>query len=378
MIFFFFSTSGGEGVQFPSNNNNNNNNNNNFSQLELPSSSQLAAIAAAEEIEGSGSEFDALSGTVAKRGVLMGTAVGFINLFTSILGTAWKMLSSGDTTPVTLRQCLQSHCMDEEVYGSNKYECTNCDSLQDATKRIQFAELPEFLIINLKRFSNTGYWSSKTSRTVELPEPDEFLDLGEFCINEIPLPPVTTYQLHGMVCHRGSFHGGHYVSYIRKMGRWILCNDDYLAVASAEHVHGEEAYVLVYQRTRREPESPSAAWSKQRAVLYASKLHEMGSEKLLRTLLSKKPESEIRFISRSWLIAHAWSEAGVICNQPMYPFRKEEEAPQRSVREYYCPITVTDWKMFQESHGGGPEVNHDNYFRLVHEEDTFAMRQPMR
>ena len=301
----------------------------------------------------------------------MGTAMGIINMFTTILGSAWKLIASGDTTPVTLRQCLQSHCMDEEVYGCNKYECTECDSLQDATKRIQFAELPEFLIINLKRFSHSGYWTSKINKSVELPEHDEYLDLSEFCITEVPQPPTSTYALHGMVCHRGSFHGGHYVSYVRKMKRWILCNDDYLAVATAEHVCNEEAYVLVYQRQSIETKTSDQEWSKRRAVLYAGKIHELGTDGLIKTLLSKVSENDIRFISRKWIISHAWSEAGVIWNKPMYPFRKEESASQRSVREFYCPITVTDWNMFQKTHGGGPEINLDEYLRMVHEEEMY-------
>ena len=55
------------------------------------------------------------------------------------------------------------------------------------------------------------------------------------------------YDVFAVVCHRGSFQGGHYVSYIRASnGQWYLCDDAYVAPVTAEVVKTCQAYILFY------------------------------------------------------------------------------------------------------------------------------------
>lgn len=58
---------------------------------------------------------------------------------------------------------------------------------------------------------------------------------------------VTTYRLLGIICHIGSFLGGHYIAYVRRGEQWYLCDDARVVAVSTETVSQSEAYVLFYQ-----------------------------------------------------------------------------------------------------------------------------------
>jgi hypothetical protein len=66
--------------------------------------------------------------------------------------------------------------------------------------------------------------------------------------NAPPTPTSTfTYDLFAVVCHRGTFQGGHYVSYVRANdGKWYLCDDAYVQRVSEEVVRTSQAYMLFY------------------------------------------------------------------------------------------------------------------------------------
>jgi hypothetical protein len=67
-----------------------------------------------------------------------------------------------------------------------------------------------------------------------------------------PQPPTPTpssflYDLFAVVCHRGDFKGGHYVSYVRAAdGRWYHCDDALITAADEEAVRNCQAYLLFY------------------------------------------------------------------------------------------------------------------------------------
>ena len=55
------------------------------------------------------------------------------------------------------------------------------------------------------------------------------------------------YELTGMVSHIGKNTGsGHYVAHIKKNGRWIIFNDEKVAVSA--HPPKEHAYLYLFQR----------------------------------------------------------------------------------------------------------------------------------
>jgi hypothetical protein len=55
------------------------------------------------------------------------------------------------------------------------------------------------------------------------------------------------YDLFAVVCHRGTFQGGHYVCYVRcGDGRWYLCDDGRVEAAEEATVRNCQAYMLFY------------------------------------------------------------------------------------------------------------------------------------
>lgn len=71
------------------------------------------------------------------------------------------------------------------------------------------------------------------------------------------------YDLYAVVCHRGTFQGGHYVAYVRcQDGKWYLCDDAYVAPVSEDVVKNCQAYMLFYAQQHLVPwRSPAGVHS---------------------------------------------------------------------------------------------------------------------
>ena len=62
------------------------------------------------------------------------------------------------------------------------------------------------------------------------------------------------YELMGIMVHRGSYHGGHYIAVSKRDGEWLKFNDERISnVKSERHILQNKAYVLIY-KTRYEEE----------------------------------------------------------------------------------------------------------------------------
>ena len=65
--------------------------------------------------------------------------------------------------------------------------------------------------------------------------------------NVLELPNTQKYFLEAVICHQGQrASGGHYVSYIRHDGNWLLCDDD--NVYKVETSCGSESYIFIYRK----------------------------------------------------------------------------------------------------------------------------------
>lgn len=63
-------------------------------------------------------------------------------------------------------------------------------------------------------------------------------------------PDASLYRLFGVVTHRGSMRGGHYVSYVRCEGGWYKCDDAYVTRVDASVVARAQAYMVRSVDTR--------------------------------------------------------------------------------------------------------------------------------
>lgn len=57
------------------------------------------------------------------------------------------------------------------------------------------------------------------------------------------------YDLFAVVCHRGTFQGGHYIAYVKSNdNKWYLCDDACITVVNEDAVKNSQAYMLFYAR----------------------------------------------------------------------------------------------------------------------------------
>lgn len=161
--------------------------------------------------------------------------------------------------PVELFDLIQSECSTiEELEGDNKYHCDICASKQDATKRIEFWDYPERLIIHLKLFDHKivemgGMWreiTTKINTRVNFPMD---LDLNPLKSDYNSLDIDYKYELYAIVKHSGNHRGGHYVSYVKNPlnKQWFLFDDTNVRPATDARVKEESPYMLFYKRINK-------------------------------------------------------------------------------------------------------------------------------
>ncbi|KAF9352724.1 hypothetical protein BGX26_009493 [Mortierella sp. AD094] len=138
----------------------------------------------------------------------------------------------------TLEESLQLYVQGEILDGDNKYKCSSCDKHVDAIKRACIKELPQNLILHLKRFD----YDMDTMRRIKINDRFEFptsLDMEPYTLDYLTRKeqaqdavaaassPTThlaggqentaafQYNLVGVLVHTGTADSGHYYSYIK-------------------------------------------------------------------------------------------------------------------------------------------------------------------
>ncbi|KAG0002609.1 hypothetical protein BGZ79_002672 [Entomortierella chlamydospora] len=142
----------------------------------------------------------------------------------------------------TLEESLQLYVQGEILDGDNKYKCSSCDKHVDAIKRACIKELPQNLILHLKRFD----YDMDTMRRIKINDRFEFptsLDMEPYTLDYLTRkeqaqdaaaagaasPTIHLaggqentaafqYNLVGVLVHTGTADSGHYYSYIKDRG----------------------------------------------------------------------------------------------------------------------------------------------------------------
>ena len=103
-------------------------------------------------------------------------------------------------------------------------------------------KLPDTLIIHIKRFKQSGYFSTKNNRLVEFPI--QGLDMSAFCLSEGGI-----YDLYAISNHYGSLGGGHYTAFAKNRGEWFHFDDSRVSkVREESQIISKAAYVLFYKK----------------------------------------------------------------------------------------------------------------------------------
>ncbi|KAF9526995.1 cysteine proteinase [Crepidotus variabilis] len=134
-----------------------------------------------------------------------------------------------------LEDCISASLSPETLSGDNKYSCSRCDSLQDATRYTELRQLPPVLHFSLLRFVydlNTME-RKKSKNTISFPP---VLDMSKFVGSERdrghssqPEQSQHIYELRGVLQHKGaSAYHGHYEAqvYDTEHGSWYQFNDE--------------------------------------------------------------------------------------------------------------------------------------------------------
>ena len=175
-------------------------------------------------------------------------------------------IGTPDNGKTTLEKNLKHFSKGEKLEGDEKYKCSNCKQLVEATKKIYIWEPPEILIIQLKRFKNERleygnhvyFKQSKTNSIIEFPIKD--LELKDN-YHEINRKKNLKYDLYAITEHIGSCknirsrnNSGHYVSFCKNPinNKWYEFNDSTIKHIPDDDLKNEiitkNAYILYYEK----------------------------------------------------------------------------------------------------------------------------------
>lgn len=189
---------------------------------------------------------------------------------------------------ISLHDCLAEFTKEEELGEEDLWYCPRCKKHQQATKRFELWTVPDFLVVHLKRFSNSRILRDKIDAFVDFPM--EGLDLEPFCgerevakrlgnneddartldLSDVNEPLI--YDLYAVDEHLGGLGGGHYRAYAKnhESDKWYHFDDSYVNEVSASDAvvnccaywliipilivtKNENAYLLFYKRRSDRP-----------------------------------------------------------------------------------------------------------------------------
>lgn len=145
-----------------------------------------------------------------------------------------------------LENCLEMFIKEEIMDGIDQPTCSKCNTRRKCTKSLTIERFPKYLVIHLKRFSETRW--SKLTNVIEFPCGERGLNLQPYASEDNVGPAY--YTLYGISNHMGSTAGGHYVAVCKhsKTKEWNEFNDNFVSETSERSLITSSAYVLFYER----------------------------------------------------------------------------------------------------------------------------------
>ncbi|KAK0556331.1 hypothetical protein OC846_001286 [Tilletia horrida] len=169
-------------------------------------------------------------------------------------------------TELTIDNCLDEFTKEEQLGEDDPWYCPKCKEFRQATKKFDLWEVPDILVVHLKRFSGGRSSRDKLEDFVNFPL--EGLDLSDrvegrkaerklhqegagdaqkaqYHEDEDPI-----YDLYAVDNHYGGLGGGHYTAYAKNPidNKWYYFDDSSVRPVEATGVQTSAAYVLFYRR----------------------------------------------------------------------------------------------------------------------------------
>ena len=155
-------------------------------------------------------------------------------------------LSIPTTKSCTILNCLDFYTEKELLTDDNAWLNDKTNEKQSAYKNITFWNLPNVLIIELKRYTNSG---NKIHTLVTTPLIN--LDLSKYVSGYDASNCI--YNLFGTGNHSGNLYGGHYTSNIKNAnGKWYNFNDTIINEISEKDVINQHTYCLFYRKKNKD------------------------------------------------------------------------------------------------------------------------------
>ena len=136
---------------------------------------------------------------------------------------------------------IRDICKDE---GEVKWDCPSCKSLCQSTKKLKLKELPEMLVLQIKRFGEDEY-GFFTKDNSEVMFSESLVIENENANHE--------YELYAFINHFGKTYGGHYTACCRgnisnSNTQWHHYDDSRVVRMNMEEVNKRNAYILFYRQ----------------------------------------------------------------------------------------------------------------------------------
>jgi len=141
----------------------------------------------------------------------------------------------------SLQDCLSDYFHENE--NVNNWTCEKCNNT-GCVKRCKAWSLPNYIIINLKRFTSNG---QKKIHTIDFPHDD--LDMTPYVSKERNDPNNYIYTLYAINHHSGSVSSGHYWSSCKNLNdNWYRFDDGNVSKIENITEITKDAYILMYHR----------------------------------------------------------------------------------------------------------------------------------
>jgi len=139
--------------------------------------------------------------------------------------------------------CFDLFVRPELLEGENEWFNSTTQKKETVYKQLTFWNLPEILVVALKRFSPDG--KKKLQNLIEFPLED--LDLSKYVSGY--KAETYVYDLFGVCNHMGNVMGGHYTSFVKnRNGQWKHYNDQIIEDAFPNDIISPKAYCLFYRK----------------------------------------------------------------------------------------------------------------------------------
>ena len=118
----------------------------------------------------------------------------------------------------TLIECFEEYSKSEELKDENAWYNEKTKQKENIEKKLVFWNLPQVLILHLKRFNYTG---RKINKAIDIP-----LDINLDYLVKNYTKTNNNYELFGICNHMGNTMGGHYTACVKNANsKWYHYND---------------------------------------------------------------------------------------------------------------------------------------------------------